>query len=133
MATDGDRLKAERFFIESAEAPTDLANATHCNIHRTTIKRYREAGEWEIKRAEYWRRATSAATLSAVVSQAVGSILSRLEGLALAASIARNIEAKDADRLAAIKLASTIDAWGGDASDDGGDTVVISPGRPTNG
>lgn len=118
MASDADKLKAERLYIEAEKQPTDSGVAASCGIDRETVKRWRTAGNWEVRRAEYWRRATDAATLKAVSEQRVASVLTRVNALAILAEIAQSAAHEARDRINAIKAAAAIEQWGA-SSDDG--------------
>ena len=86
MASDGDRLRAERLYIE--------------------------AGESAVRRVAFCRTLSRNVAADAVVEQvAAHRILSRAEGLAILAEIAldRNLEPRD--RTNAVKAAAAIDAW----------------------
>lgn len=93
MASEADRLRAERGYVESEEQPTDKALAASCGIDRGTVKRWREAGDWERKRREFWHRcSTDAAHAAYVATEAArqaASILSAVEVLEELSRIAR--------------------------------------------
>jgi transposase-like protein len=121
VATDADRLRAERLYIEGGKACAVIA--ADIGVHRSTVYEWRREGDWDAKRSELSdriRRAVDEVSVPSVAAAvAAHRILSRAEGLGILAEIAldRNLEPRD--RTAAIKLASSIDAWGGAPSDDG--------------
>lgn len=121
MATDRDRLRAERLYVEGGKSPAVIAS--DIGVARSTIYEWRAAGDWDAKRKELSDRigrVVREASDEAVAAAATKfRILSRLEGLAIVAEIALSAAVEPRDRLAAVKLAASIDAWGGAGSDEG--------------
>lgn len=120
MASDRDRLRAERLYVEGGKSPAVIAS--DIGIARSTVYEWRREGDWDAKRKELSDRigrvVREASDEAAAAVAATHRILSRMEGLAIAAEIARAASNEPRDRLAAIKLAATIEAWGGSGDDD---------------
>ena len=133
MADDADRLRAEHLFVEAGKSMAAIAADT--GRHRSTIYDWRTEGDWDSKRkelADKIRQAVDELSVPAVaVSAAAHRILSRVEGLAIAASIALSTESENRDRLAALKLIGTFDGWAAiePAEGDGKPTRLVI-GRP---
>lgn len=121
MATDHDRLRAERLYVEGGKSAAAIA--ADIGVHRSTVYDWRREGDWDARRSELSdkiRQAVDEVSVPSVAAAvAARRILTRAEGLELLAEIAldRNLEPRD--RTAAIKLAASIDAWGSGGDDDG--------------
>lgn len=113
MASDADRLRAERLYVEGGKACAVIA--ADIGVHRSTVYEWRAEGAWDAKRSELSdkiRRAVDEVSVPSVAAAvAAHRILSRAEGLAILAEIAldRNVEPRD--RTNAVKAAAAIDAW----------------------
>ena len=121
MATDRDRLRAEQLYVQGGKACAVIAS--DIGVARSTIYEWRNEGAWDAKRKELSDRigqvVREASDEAAAVAATKFRILSRAEGLAIVAEIACSTAVEPRDRLAAVKLAASIDAWGGAPSDDG--------------
>ena len=115
MASDADRLRAGRLYVESEVCPSDSAISRACGIDRQTVKRWREASSWDIQRAEFWHRCHTDATVAAIAAtegeRKATAILSRAEGLGLLSGIAWDEKQKGTTRVMAITRISEIDGW----------------------
>lgn len=119
MASDADRLRAQRLYVESEIQQSDKGLAASCGIDRGTVKRWREAGSWETERAAYWHRCrTDTAVANAIAAQVsadserqIGPILARADGLAILSSIAKDTAEKGTTRVMAVTRIAEIDGW----------------------
>jgi len=113
VATDADRLRAERLFVEAGKSMSAVASDIGCA--RSTVYEWRNEGDWDSKRKELSDKIQQAVReVSDPVAAAIAAshrLLSRAEGLAIAAGIAINLDAENRDRLAALKLIGTFDGW----------------------
>lgn len=120
MAANDARLRAERYAIEQGWSIDDILRKADPPIgaSRRSLFGWSSAGEWTRRRAEFLHRialgAAEAAEGAARAVAASGAVLSRAEGLSIAAGIARDDKLEPRDRLAAVKLAAAIEAWTGD-------------------
>ena len=113
MASDRDRLRAERLYVEGGKSPAVIAS--DIGVARSTVYEWRNEGAWDAKRRELSDKigqvVREASDAGAAAAATVHRILSRAEGLAILAEIAldRNLEPRD--RTNAVKAAAAIDAW----------------------
>lgn len=111
MATDLQRLQAERLYVESELPQSDLGIARACGIDRGTVKRWREAGDWERKRAEFQHRCrTDAAIALRSAADAVrqsAKLLDAIEAQEILANIART----STNPFAQIAAVKEVRAW----------------------
>lgn len=120
MATDRDRLRARRLYVEGGKSPAAIA--ADIGVHRSTIYEWRAEGDWDLERrqlADKIRQVSDEATEPAVAAAAVAHrILSRQRGLAILAELAENGEVPPKDRIAAVKACADLDGWGAGGGDD---------------
>ena len=115
MASDADRLRAQRLYVESDKPQSDSAIAKDCGIYRETVKSWRVAGGWELEREEFWHRCRTGAAIETIIAATAARqsvpILTRIRGLEILASIAEDDTQKGTTRVQAISKASEIDGW----------------------
>lgn len=118
MASDGDRLRAERLYIEAGNTTDEIAVAT--GVTARTVQRWVSAGDWEVRRVAFCRRVSfDVAKERAVEQQVKYSVLTMAEGLGILASLARATELEPGDRIRAIKESAAIARWASVLEDDG--------------
>ena len=110
-------------YVEAGKACAVIAS--DIGVARSTIYEWRREGDWDAKRKELSDRiervVREASDETTAAAAAKFRILSRLEGLSIVAEIALSTSVEPRDRLAAVKLAAAIDAWGGARVADGED------------
>ena len=135
MASDADRLRAERLYVEGGKSIAVIAS--DIGVHRSTVYEWRNEGDWDSKRrqlADKIQRAQAEATDSVVAAVATTHrLLSRFEGLGILADLARSSDVFPKDRIAAIKLASDLEKWAGTPDEGDGPPKRLVLEDPGNG
>lgn len=117
MASDGDRLRAERLWIEGGEGAASIAATI--GVAARTVQRWASAGDWEVRRVAFCRGVSRSVAAERAVDAAVqADVLTRAEGLGIVAAIARDKDADARARLAAVKLAAELESWASASADD---------------
>ena len=114
MASDADKLRAERLYVEGGKSPAVIA--ADIGVHRSTVYEWRNEGDWDSRRrqlADRIQQVQAEATDTVVAAVAITHrILTRMEGLGILAELALDSSKEPRDRINAIKAAAAIDGWG---------------------
>jgi hypothetical protein len=130
VASDADRDKLAQDYIKAAhKAPSDRSLAASCGIDRETVKRWRVADSWELRRAEFWQRATNASTSAAIAAKVAGEVLTAIRRREILREIAEDSKANIHARVAALALDAKLDPT--QPLDDDADRVHIHAGKPS--
>lgn len=134
MASDADRLRAERLYVEGSKSIAAIAS--DIGVHRSTVYEWRTEGDWDVRRrqlSDKIRQAQAEATDTVVAAAATKvRILTRLTALGILADLAMDDTKEPRDRISAIKTAAGIEAWGSVSDDEDGapKRVVFQRSRP---
>ena len=125
MASEGDRLRAERLFIEAGNTAAEVAATI--GVTPRTVQRWVSAGDWEVRRVAFCRTVSrNVAAEQAVEQQVQYSVLTLAEGLGILAGIARSSTVEPSDRIRAVKESAAIAKWApGDDDGDGPPQRVV--------